>query len=550
MQQLYLQIHPADNVWVALQDLPAQTEVALGSESFNLVERIPAKHKFATEALNVGDAVTMYGVLVGKAIQPIAKGGLISTDNLRHEAEPYGMTKRKPYAWTPPDVAHWAGRTFQGYVRADGSVGTRNYWLVIPLVFCENRNVLVMKDAFERELGFAQPEQYRTQVQHLLQALQRGDAAALEALPDAETQPTVRKSPHFPNVDGIKFLTHEMGCGGTNHDCEVLAEVFASYCVHPNVAGITVLSLGCQKTQMDDVRAAIARRDPQFAKPLYYFDQQTYGTEHALLSAAVRDTFKGLIEINRQVRQPVPLAQLRLGLKCGGSDGFSGISANPALGQVSDLLVALGATTYLAEFPELCGVEQELMNRCEHAEDAEKFMVLMDTYAAQAAAVGSGFDMNPSKGNIKDGLITDAIKSAGAAKKGGNAPIAGVLRYAETTARRGLHLVCTPGNDVLATTGLAAAGATLTVFTTGLGTPTGNAVCPTAKVSTNTRLAQRMPDIIDFDSGPIIAGAVSLRENAEDMLTYLIGLASGDYWTKAELLGQDDFIPWRTGINL
>jgi altronate hydrolase len=308
--------------------------------------------------------------------------------------------------------------------------------------------------------------------------------------------------------------------------------------------------LGCQKTQIEDVQAEIFKRNPHFDKPILYYNQQTYGTEHALMSAAIRDTFKGLIEINKIVRKPAPLSKIHLGLKCGGSDGFSGISANPALGHVSDILTTLGGTTLLAEFPELCGVEQDLINRCEKVEDAEKFIVLMDNYAAQAAAVGAGFDMNPSKGNIKDGLITDAIKSAGAAKKGGNAPVSGVLNYTEQPVKSGLHLLCTPGNDVLATTGMAASAANLIVFTTGLGTPTGNAITPTVKVSTNSRLAAKMTDIIDFDSGKIISGDETIAENGDAMLEYLIGLASGEYLTKAEILGQDDFIPWRRGINL
>jgi altronate hydrolase len=423
--------------------------------------------------------------------------------------------------------------------------------LVIPLVFCENRNIMLLKDAFERELGFAQPEKYRWQVRQLLDLYKNGQLYDIENIEfeDKKETPSVRNT-YFPNVDGIKFLTHEMGCGGTNQDCQALAEVFAGFCINPNVAGITVLSLGCQKTQMEDVEAEIRKRNPHFDKPILYYNQQTYGTEHALMSAAVRDTFKGLIDINKIKRQPSPIAKINLGLKCGGSDGFSGISANPALGHVSDILVTLGATTLLAEFPELCGVEQDLINRCESVEDAEKFIVLMDTYAAQAEAQGAGFDMNPSKGNIKDGLITDAIKSAGAAKKGGNAPVAGVLNYTEQPTKSGLHLLCTPGNDVLATTGMAASAANLIVFTTGLGTPTGNAVTPTAKVSTNSRLAAKMTDIIDFNSGKIIEGEETIAANGDAMLEYLIGLASGEYLTKAEILGQDDFIPWRRGLNL
>ena len=547
----YLQIHPADNLLVALQDLDAGTAIRHNGHAFLLTHGVQAKHKFTTEPLGQGDGVCMYGVLVGKATQPIAQGEVITTFNLRHEAEGYSIGKKQPVAWSAPNVGRWQNRTFMGYPRSNGTAGTRNYWLVIPLVFCENRNVLMMKDAFERELGFAQPEKYRDQVRRLFELHKNGQAEAIDtAAAESPAPPATRTNPWLPNVDGIKFLTHEMGCGGTNQDSQALAEVFAGFAINPNVAGITVLSLGCQKTQLEDLQQEIRNRNPGFDKPILYFDQQTYGTEHALMTDAIRETFKGLVEINKIGRQPVPISQLNIGLKCGGSDGFSGISANPALGSLSDILVTLGGTTLLAEFPELCGVEQELINRCETHDDARKFIRLMDEYAAQAAAVGAGFDMNPSKGNIKDGLITDAIKSAGAAKKGGNAPIAGVLNYTEQPAGPGLHLLCTPGNDVLATTGMAASGANLIVFTTGLGTPTGNAITPTAKVSTNSRLAERMPDIIDFDSGRIISGEESIAANGEALLEWLIGLASGEYLTKAEQLGQDDFIPWRRGVNL
>ena len=551
-RKTFAQLHPNDNVLVALQDLKKGTEIRQYGCDFTLKMDIEAKHKFTTTPLSIGDEVIMYGVLVGKATQPIAQGEWISTANLKHESEKYSLEKRKPFTtWKAPDVSKWQNRTFMGYHRNDGSVGTRNYWLVIPLVFCENRNIMILKDAFERELGFAQPEKYRYQVRQLLVLYKNNQVSEIDNLQfeDEKATPSVRNT-YFPNVDGIKFLTHEMGCGGTNQDCQVLAEVFAGFCLNPNVAGITVLSLGCQKTQIEDVEAEIKKRNSNFSKPILYYNQQTYGTEHALMSVAVRDTFKGLIEINKIERKPAPISNINLGLKCGGSDGFSGISANPALGHVSDILVTLGATTLLAEFPELCGVEQDLINRCETVEDAEKFIVLMDTYAAQAEAQGAGFDMNPSKGNIKDGLITDAIKSAGAAKKGGNAPISGVLNYTEQPTKAGLHLLCTPGNDVLATTGMAASSANLIVFTTGLGTPTGNAVTPTMKVSTNSRLAAKMTDIIDYDSGKIISGEETIAENGDSMLEYIIGLASGEYLTKAEILGQDDFIPWRRGVNL
>lgn len=547
----YLQIHPADNVLVALQDLPKGEFIQYQGQTLVLPLAISAKHKFTLEALAPGDPVRMYGVLVGKATQPIGLGEPITTFNLRHESEAYSLKKRQPYAWQAPDVSAWQSLTFDGYVRSDGSVGTRNYWLVVPLVFCENRNIQMMQDAFERELGYAQPETYRLQVRELIEAYQQGNSTTLnQAIAPEPATTSPRRSALFPNIDGIKFLTHDMGCGCTNADADSLCELLAGFIVNPNVAGVTVLSLGCQKSQIDGLQAEILKRNPQFDRPLLYFDQQTYGTEAAMLSEAIRQTFNGLITINQQTRKPVSLSKLSVGLKCGGSDGFSGISANPALGQLSDLLVSLGATTLLAEFPELCGVEQELIDRCVYEADAEKFIQLMGDYTEQAAAVGATFDMNPSVGNIKDGLITDAIKSAGAAKKGGNAPIAGVLDYAEVPIRSGLHLLCTPGNDVLATTGMAASGANLILFTTGLGTPTGNPVSPTVKISTNSRLAERMPDIIDFDSGSVITGQETIAQNGERMLRWLLDVASGRIHTKAEGLGQNDFIPWKRGVNL
>ena len=547
----YLSVHPKDNVLVALQNLPKGTLIDYNGQSFELVMDIPAKHKFVTEDLPTGGHVTMYGVLVGKATQPIRRGEQVTTFNLKHDSDEYSVTKRKPYpAWHAPDVSKWQDRTFMGYYRSDGQVGTANYWLVLPLVFCENRNILKLKDAFDKALGYAFPDIYLQQTQDLVRLYQtQATESVAEYLPGFTSEkPTIK--PLFPNLDGIKFLTHESGCGENNQDSALLAALFGAYANNANVAGITVLSLGCQKTQFEDLTNEIKSRNPLFDKPILFYEQQSYGTEFEMLSAAIKGTFQALIEANKLERQPAPLSKLNIGLKCGGSDGFSGISANPVLGHLSDIVVALDGRTYLAEFPELCGVEQELIDRCADEEKAQKFETLMRDYAAKAEAVGAGFDMNPSAGNIKDGLITDAIKSAGAAKKGGTAPIADVLNYTELSKVPGLHLVCTPGNDVLATTGQAASGATITLFTTGLGTPTGNPICPMVKVATNSKLAQKMSDIIDFDCGPIIVGEKTIEQTAEDLLEYCIELASGKFKTKAQLLGQDDFMPWKRGVSL
>lgn len=552
MKRTFLQINPTDNVLVALCDLKKGDEVIFNNKKIILKDDIAAKHKFTIDDLNQGDEVTMYGVLVGKAQMPIPAGGLIHIFNLKHASEPF-QGKLKDYTWQAPDVSAWKNRTFMGYHRADGQVGTQNYWLVIPLVFCENRNVNIMKQAFLKALGYAQPDLYLDQVSTLLDAYQSGaDIDSLKTFTFQQKKSDYRQNRVFKNVDGIKFLTHESGCGENREDSENLCNLLAGYCVNPNVAGITVLSLGCQHSQVSILKDAIHKISPNFEKPLYILEQQQdLGSgESQMLAEAIRQTFVGMIQINEIERKPAPLSKLRVGVKCGGSDGFSGISANPAIGHTADLLVALGANVMIAEFPELCGVEQELQNRAVTAEVADNFGYLMKEYARRAEAVGAGFDMNPSPGNIKDGLITDAIKSAGAAKKAGSAPIVDALGYGQYATKAGLNLVCTPGNDVLATSGMAGAGATIQLFTTGLGTPTGNPICPMVKLSTNTKLAQKLPEIIDIDCGPIIEGEKSVEEMGEMVLEYIIGLASGEYQTKAMELGQDDFMFWRRGVSL
>jgi altronate hydrolase len=260
---------------------------------------------------------------------------------------------------------------------------------------------------------------------------------------------------------------------------------------------------------------------------------------------------KGVSAADEQGREPCPLSDLIVGVECGGSDGFSGISANPAIGHTADLLAALGGAPVLSEFPELCGVEQSLCDRCETPELADKFVRLMRAYEGAAKACGSGFDANPSPGNIRDGLITDAIKSAGAAKKGGTSPVVDVLDYAEPIRRHGgLTLYCTPGNDVESTTAIAGGGCNLILFSTGLGTPTGNPVCPTLKIATNSTLMSRMSDILDFDTGPVITGRKSVPEMGEELLELCIATASGEHVPKAVALGQDDFLPWKRGVSL
>jgi altronate hydrolase len=548
MSTQVLKIHPSDNVLVALTDLKAGEKVAYNGTSLTLAENIPAKHKFVLQSLPPESEIIMYGVLVGKATKPIAAGASVNTQNVKHTSSAYSGRTQK-VAWNVPDVSRWKDKTFMGFNRADGQVGTANYWLVIPMVFCENRNVNAIRHAFEEALGFSKPDVYQSFVQELVDLYKQGKGEAISS--HTFTPGTSEsRSKLFQNIDGIKFLTHEGGCGGTRQDSEALCALLAGYINNPNVAGATVLSLGCQNAQVDILSKKLQQINPSFAKPLVILEQQKEGTEQTLLVNAIKNTFLHLIEVNKQQREPAPLSKLVVGLECGGSDGFSGISANPAIGHTSDLLAALGGTSILSEFPELCGVEQELINRCMSDEVANRFIQLMRAYSKSAEAVGSGFDMNPSPGNIKDGLITDAMKSAGAAKKGGTSPVADVLDYTEYIKRPGLNLLCTPGNDVESTTAMAGSGANIMLFTTGLGTPTGNPVVPVIKVSSNTALARRMPDIIDFDCGEVISGVKTIEQLGEEILELIIEIASGRKKAKAALLNQDDFIPWKRGVSL
>ncbi|WP_325563799.1 altronate dehydratase family protein [Pedobacter sp.] len=544
----FLQIHPDDNVLVALQDLPKGQKIEWNNLTFNLQDDVHAKHKFFITERAIGEDVLMYGVLVGKATTFIPQGGLMTTENVHHASQDYAY-RDVNYQWQAPDVSKFKNRTFNGYHREDGKVGTANYWLFIPTVFCENRNLDVIKESLYNTLGYNVTDKYKQFTDQLLTAYQDGESIESFDVADIGSAQVTRNRV-FKNVDGIKFLNHQGGCGGTRQDSDLLSNLLAAYADHPNVAGITVLSLGCQHLQTQSLLNDIKERNPNFSKKVLIFEQQQSQSEEQLVKDAILKTFAGLTEINKIERSPAPLSQLCVGVKCGGSDGFSGISANPSVGYTSDLLVALGAKVLLAEFPELCGAEQNIIDRCVDKPTADKFIRLMQEYDAQAHAVGSGFHMNPSPGNIKDGLITDAIKSTGAAKKAGTSPVVDVLDYTEPATKPGLSLVCTPGNDVEATTGKAASGATLILFTTGLGTPTGNPVCPVIKIATNTALTNRMGDIIDIDTGAIIRGEKTIEQMGEEILEYCIKAASGEITPKAVLLNQDDFIPWKRGVSL
>ena len=470
-----LKIESSDNIAVALVDLSPGDQVDVDGRSVVLVDVIQPKHQFACEPLPKGAIVRMYGVSVGETLSDIPAGGALTEDNIVHVSDTFDIDHLS-YKWTPPDVSRWKDAVFDGYHRGDGSVGTANYWIVVPLVFCENRNIDVIERALSKALGYDRQSSYERYAREIVKGYASGEG--IEKLKGYTLKAEDDVPLLFPNIDGIRCLSHAGGCGGTREDAKNLCGLIAGYIVHPNVAGATVLSLGCQNAQISILENEINKRNSKLNKSLLIFEQQKYASESEMMKDAIRGTFIAISEAGKLVRRPAPLSKLSIGVECGASDGFSGISANPLIGEAADICVALGGSVVLSEFPELCGVEQDFVNRCLEKKTAQRFIDIMRSYSQRAEAVGSGFSSNPSPGNIKDGLITDAIKSAGAGKKGGTSPVVDVLDYPEMVTKSGLSLLCTPGNDVESTTGMVGAGANLVLFTTGMGTPTGNPIAP------------------------------------------------------------------------
>ncbi len=529
-----IKINQQDNIIVALENLKKGETIKVEEEHITLVEDIQQKHKFTQKSVKKDDPLLMYGVKVGIANQEIPQGAALTTQNMNNAFNDdisFDMAGKNPTQ--SPSLKE---KYFMGYPQKDGSAGTQNIWLFFPLVFCENRNIELLKTVFEREFY---PDKL-SEHQYYLRTLVQGKTATV--------QDALVVNP-FPNVE-VRFITHHSGCGGTRADSTMLGKLLAGYVNNPNVAGASVLSLGCQNLQVDLFLDQLKTMNKNFDKPLLVFDQQKIGNGENLIQKIIKDSLVEIKKVNDIQREKIPVSKLTIGLECGGSDGFSGISANPTLGGAVDKLVALGGSALLSEFPELRGVEQELVDRCVDHAKAEKFIELMSSYENKVIASGTDFSTNPSPGNIKDGLITDAMKSAGAAKKGGSSPIVDVLDYGEFFSNSGLNLLCTPGNDVESTTAMAGSGANLIVFTTGLGTPTGNPVAPVIKVSSNTAIYYKMKDIIDFDTGGIIQGTQSLEELSDDLLEFIIKVASGKTDTKASVNRQFDFLPWKRDISL
>ncbi|HEV7135173.1 MAG TPA: altronate dehydratase family protein [Steroidobacteraceae bacterium] len=490
-----LRVHPLDDVLVALRDLQPGETVRCASDVIVARAQVPRGHKIAVGALAAGSLVRKYGWPIGRATRDIAPGEHVHTHNLATT-----LTAHSDYTYTPPaPVAQPAGnepRTFMGYRRRNGRVGTRNELWIVCTVGCVARTARRIADAADERL--------------------------------------------HGKVDGVYALTHPFGCSQLGDDLAHTRRILASLVSHPNAGGVLVVGLGCENNQL----AALLGTADFDSERVRSFNAQTVGDE---VEEGVRALEELAEMLARDVREPRPLSDLVLGLKCGGSDAFSGLTANPLVGRISSELARAGGTPILTEIPETFGAEQLLMARAVDREVFEAVGTLVNDFKHYFTAAGQPVSENPSPGNLAGGITTLEEKSLGAVQKAGEAPLTQVLRYGERVHRPGLALLEAPGNDAVSGTALAAAGATLLLFTTGRGTPLGFPA-PTLKISTNTPLAQAKPRWIDFDAGTLLTGA-AMEERSRALLDLIIATASGRQ-TCAERNGERELAIWKTGVTL
>lgn len=492
--QEFIKIHPQDNVAVALCPLPAGRTLTVDTQELVLAEDIPQGHKFALSEIAKGAQVVKYGSPIGFARESVAAGAWIHTHNLKT-----GLGDVLSYTYTPQfsPLASSAPVTFQGYRRADGTVGVRNNIWIIPTVGCVNN----VATTIER-----QAQQYLTAY-----------------------------------IDEISAFPHPYGCSQMGDDQEHTRQILADLIRHPNAGGVLVLGLGCENSNIDELKKYIGSYDPQRVR--------------FLVCQESRDEIADALEIIRELseyagqfrREPISCSELIVGMKCGGSDGLSGITANPVVGAFSDLLISKGGTTVLTEVPEMFGAETQLMNRCETEELFHKTVNLINDFKAYFTSHNQTIYENPSPGNKKGGISTLEDKSLGCTQKSGSAPVQGVLSYGEPIRGKGLHLLSAPGNDLIASTALAASGAHIVLFTTGRGTPFACPV-PTMKISTNSALYERKSNWIDFNCGTMVDGT-TLGELAGQLFDKVIRTASGEK-VKSEEAGFHDFAIFKQGVTL
>jgi Altronate dehydratase len=492
-----VRIHDDDTVAVALRALSPGDEIEVGGRRMIVRDDIPAGHKVALRTAARGDVVVKYGFPIGEATSAIASGAWVHSHNLRTR-----LSGAQAYAYHGVRVAETATGpmpTFEGYRRADGRVATRNDVWILNTVGCVN---------FVAE-GVAKAAGARA-----------GNA-----------------------LDGVHAFGHPFGCSQLGDDLSHTQAVLAGLLRNPNAGGVLVLGLGCENNQMD---ALLARAGDVDRTRIRFFNSQDVGDERESGVSAVAELVERMAHDRRET---VPASALMLGHKCGGSDGFSGISANPLLGRVADRLTALGGSVLLTEVPEMFGAEQLLMDRAATPELFHQLAAMVDDFKAYFIRHGQAIHENPSPGNKAGGLTTLEEKSLGAIQKGGQSAVRGVVRYGEQAPAGGLTLVEAPGNDGVSSTAMVASGATLLLFTTGRGTPLGFPV-PTIKVSSNSDIADRKPHWIDFNAGAALDGTRTMDALADDLFTYVLDVASGKRLTNNEHHGYREIAIWKDGVTL
>ncbi len=498
---MHTRINAADNVAIALQPLAAGTQLIVDEVQVILKEDIPQGHKFALRQLVVGEQVIKYGASIGRVTEVIAAGAWVHTHNVKTNLEGELQYQYDPISMPVP--AEPVPQTFQGFRRRDGGVGVRNEIWILPTVSCTNQTATLIARAAVAKLA----------------------AAGQEGL-----------------VDGIYEFKHPYGCSQLGEDLLTTQKMLAAMAKHPNAGGVLVLGLGCENNRIQELQKVMGEYDEQRVQFLVAQDvEDEVAVGSDMVVALAR-------QAGNAVREEVPLAQLKLGLKCGGSDGLSGITANPLVGRVSDLLVAQGGTSVLTEVPEMFGAEQILMNRAQDEVVFGKIVELINGFKKYFLDHNQPVYENPSPGNKDGGITTLEDKSLGCTEKGGYSPVVDVTDYGEIVQTPGLNLLCSPGNDLVATTALAAAGCQVVLFTTGRGTPFGTCV-PTLKIATNSKLYNFKGNWMDFNAGSLVEGD-DFAEAAQRLLDQVIAVASGDRLAKNEEMEFRDIAIWKRGVTV
>ncbi len=512
-----IQVAPADNVAVVREELPAGTEVQTESgEVVRLSDAVPPGHRFALRDIPQNDLVRQYGEAIGTSLG-IGQGDWIRHANMSNEV-PVVRVLDEDALPGPTEVLPAEGlATFDGFLRADGRSGTRNWVVVIPASMCASHEA----------------QQIATAAEFTLWSRER-----------------------YPNVDGVVALPHNKGCGTPDGDnVELVLRTLSAFATHPNVGAVLFLELGCEKTRESMLRDYLGKLDVLGAdgarvsdKAAAWIGIQQAGGTRATIEQGLQQVEQLLEHANQAQRQPRPLSELVLGVECGGSDGFSGLSANPSLGFASDLVVRHGGSVILSEVPEFCGAEHLLAQRSRSAEVGREVYELVDWYKRHAARFGAELGQNPSPGNIEGGLLNITIKSLGAIAKGGTTRVEATLGYAQTLQRRGLNLMQGPGYDQESVPGMVASGANVAAFTTGRGTTIGNAIVPVIKIASNSDIYQRMVSDLDLSAGGVIDGEETIPEVGRRIFEYLQQVASAEIQSKAELNGHREFQIWATDL--